>query len=190
MDNVVLKTERLVLRPYSSTADAPFIRTLERRREVKQFIGGLSAPVSTARLSITGRTEETSTVFIIHCERRKIGIVGLVRCDVEDGQDVQIVCALRKSAEGSGFAREACERVLEWAFVGKSLPRVLGLVHKDNTRSAKLVRSLGMEELRPRPYSDETVFVAHQSKQTQYQRREGPGCGATEPNTTNVKPTG
>lgn len=160
VDMIVLRTERLILLPLNAAADATLLQELEQQKRVGRFIGRLSAGPRTGQT-----TNHLGTLLlVIHSENRKIGIVGFVRCDALEGKDVQILCALRESEEGKGYAKEACDKAFEWAFLAKPWPRVLGLVHRDNSRSAKLVRSLGMEELCPRPYFDETIFVRQPSK--------------------------
>jgi len=54
------------------------------------------------------------SLFTILNEGASIGIVGVVRSGALEGQDSELLCALKTSAEGSGFATEACEAVIAW----------------------------------------------------------------------------
>ncbi len=55
---------------------------------------------------------------------------------------------LRRQAWGEGYATEAAEACVEWAFSAFKLPYVTAMINRDNRRSLRVAERLGMSWLR------------------------------------------
>jgi hypothetical protein len=149
--NLTIGTERLQLRPLGDS-DFPILQELSNRPAVREFLGSVAnaAPVG------------AEVLLGIEERQHLIGVVGVFQSNALDGKDVELTCVLLEDFvifEGSGFATEACQGVVEWARDRKPRPRILGCVHDHNARSQKLVRKLGMKVLGKRPSGTETVYT-------------------------------
>jgi RimJ/RimL family protein N-acetyltransferase len=141
-----LTTPRLVLRATDDT-DAALVARLEQIPAVHRFIGQL------------GIASPDTVLLTVLSANTRIGQVGLVRSLAFDGSDYEFFCALLPEAEGCGFATEACQCLIDWAFTTKPLHRVLACVDETNIPSMGLVHRLKMTPLGPRPFRNETVYA-------------------------------
>ena len=57
--------------------------------------------------------------------------------------EVDLACVLDEQYWDSGFEREACEAMIEYAFRKMKLARIANHVHADDTKSVSLLESLG-----------------------------------------------
>ena len=148
-----LETARLALRPLS-LADAGDMWQLDQDPLVREFLGGQTTPERSReslvrelqRFSRTGR----GLLAMFACGSQFIGYCGFVDSQVDDGSDVELVCAARPATRRKGFAAEAANRVLRWGLDDLGLQRVLGRVASENTASAQLVKRLHMTLWRER----------------------------------------
>ncbi len=61
---------------------------------------------------------------------------------------------------GQGYAGEACRALIEYAFGGLRLRRIVTVTHKDNSKSMALLRRLGMNIVAaPRAWRDDVLGV-------------------------------
>ncbi len=65
---------------------------------------------------------------------------------IPDG-DIEIGYVLKKSAWGCGFATEACQRLLQFAFEETPLTSVMAVVEPDNIASIGVLKKSGMREI-------------------------------------------
>jgi len=72
-----------------------------------------------------------------------VGFSGLRRCPQREGE-VELICGLDPNYWGKGFAFEASERVLRFAFEELRLLRVVGSTDAPNEMSQQLIERLGM----------------------------------------------
>jgi ribosomal-protein-alanine N-acetyltransferase len=56
---------------------------------------------------------------------------------------VELGCALEKTYWGKGYATEACQPMIEYAFRELKLKRLVNHVDSDNTRAINLMKRLG-----------------------------------------------
>ena len=152
----VLKTRRLVLRPLE-TRDAEAIADLGGRDfEVVRWLTSASWPY------VEGEAEEfvgkivgtdpfqTEAVFVVTLGGVFIGAVAIqAPGDLTELPDLPTVGYwLGRAFQGHGYASEAVEAVLAWAFQAYEAQAIAARAFEDNTRSRALLRKMGF-----RPYS-------------------------------------
>ena len=146
----VLETKRLVLR-HIEPNDAAFIHELMNEPPWIEFIGDRGIhTLADARAFIRDRFmssyEEHGFGFYLtelREDQTPLGICGLIKRDTLD--DVDLGFALCERYWGRGYAREAAEAVIDFARETVGLGRLAAVANPDNTRSARLLESLGME---------------------------------------------
>lgn len=145
----MIESERLILRPWRDEDADEFVR-VTNTEAVMAHLGGVTDPAELARSC--GRSQalqaERGHCFWI-VERRadgallgfcglKIGNVGTI-----DGE-VEIGWRLREDAWGQGYAREAAEASLAWAWANLAVDRVVAITVPANKGSWGLMKRLGM----------------------------------------------
>jgi RimJ/RimL family protein N-acetyltransferase len=153
MTAIVCETPRLALRALCD-ADAAFILRLVNDPEWLRFIGDRNVhDLRDARRYINDgpvamRKRHGFALDVV--ERKEdgaaMGLCGLIKRETLD--DVDIGFAFLPEFRRHGFAREACDAVLERAAREFALPRVAAITSPLNLRSMKLLHALGFEFIR------------------------------------------
>ena len=148
----MIETERLILRDWREADAEPFIRHLNTPA-VMRWLGGVrteEAQKWTVRDRFMLWQEERGFTFWV-AERKSdgelLGFCGLKIAD-DPGSPVEgaleIGWRLREDAWGQGYAREAAEASLDYAFETLAADRVVALTVEENEASWGLMRRLGM----------------------------------------------
>lgn len=145
----MIETERLVLRPWKEDDVAEFVR-VTNTPSVMEYLGGVRKPeeIEAAFLRVRASQAENGFCFWI-VERASDGAL-LGFCGLKVGNiatitgEIEIGWRLRADAWGQGFAREAAEASLDWAWQNLSCSRVVAITAAANTRSWGLMERLGM----------------------------------------------
>lgn len=147
----MIETERLILRPWRDEDRDPFFEIC-RDPEVMAHLG----PPARTRADTDPGVDRSMSLQAErgHCfwpiERKSdgvfLGFCGLKicteRCPVEG--EIEIGWRLRRDAWGIGYAREAAEASLAWAWAHLDAPRIIAMTVMANTRSWRLMERLGM----------------------------------------------
>lgn len=152
----VLKTERFLLRPLRDV-EPECLRKLQEDSNVRNYIGDILNPSPEHSIALFG---------IANSAGEFIGIVGILRSQALEGNDVEIECAILSKYQNQCVATEVCSEVIKWGFREYQWPRIIACVAEDNEPSRKLIQRLGMSELEQRPLSSETVYVIENEKAT------------------------
>ena len=152
----VLTTARLRLRP-RTLDDLPFLVELNADPRVMRYIGDgstLDAASVEARFRANLRDREINLVrepwddFLL-IERKsdgaKLGMAGIVRCEIDGARDVEIGWWLTPSAWGSGYATEAALAVRDYAFGEVGLSSLSVVLQPENVKSAAVAQRIGGE---------------------------------------------
>ena len=123
---------------------------LEGAAGVGEFIGGLPMPTQEHTADLV--------MFVISEDQTPIGLGGFVRSGALEGVDYELVCSILPTARCRGFASEACQAFLAWAWTARAWPRVLACVNRANEGGLALARQLGFTDVGPR-LSDANVLV-------------------------------
>lgn len=70
--------------------------------------------------------------------------------------DIEVAYRFLKKYWGKGYATEAAQGLIEWAFKEKSLPKLVALVHPNNKRSIRVLEKVGMH------YMGDIDYRSHQ----------------------------
>ncbi len=144
----VLKTERLLLRPFTPE-DAEFILRLLNEPAFLRYIGdkGVRTPDQAASYLLDGpiRSYDRHGHGLMRVEVREtglpIGMCGLLRRQPD--QDPDLGYAFLREYWGQGYAKDAAMAILDSGIRVLDFPRILALVAPDNARSIQLLQELG-----------------------------------------------
>jgi RimJ/RimL family protein N-acetyltransferase len=147
-----LETERLILRPWRAEDRAPFA-AINREPDVVRYLNPMTDEQCYAMLDrIDQQFHEHGWGFwaLEHKQTGQlIGMCGLNQVGWEAffTPAVEIGWRLSTAWQGAGYAREAAEKALDFAFNTLSLDRVVAFTVPANTNSWGLMRRLGMEQI-------------------------------------------
>ncbi len=147
---LVLETERLLLRPFTTDDDASFILTLLNEPSFLQYIGDKKV-----------RNLEDARQYLLNgpIASYKRNSFGLLCVELKDSQTSIGMCGLLKREElpepdigfaflpdfwNKGYAFEAAAAVMKDARERLKLNRILAIVNPDNYASMKLLERLGL----------------------------------------------
>lgn len=175
-----LRTKRLVLKPLENR-DWTFILSLFSLPVVHRFEQGPLPTQQKIREQFDNVLKRSTLLpndgsiwFIAHTqEYLPIGQIKLT-CNWPEVQEWEIGYAFLPEFWGKGYAGEACETVLHWAFSDLHVHKVIAIINAENKRSVALARRIGMiEEGHMREariiqgqYYDEKVFSMLESDLT------------------------
>ena len=140
------------LRPLDASHDE-LLRSLEEQEDVWEFIGTLPFPPAGSGHHL----------FAVVADGVAVGIAGLVRSRALEGEDFELLCAIRAEAQLHGFAQRACKLALAWAFDTAKLERVIACIDNDNEAARSIALKLGMKQLAPSP-PNRTVYVTYRDE--------------------------
>lgn len=147
-----LRTARLILRSWREEDVEPFIRHTNTPA-VMRWLGGVREPADLRTMLLgTFPTWERERGFTFWAVERCTDAALLGFCGLKIGDDVgspveglhEVGWRLREDAWGHGFAREAAEASLDYAFAHAGAERVVALTVAGNAPSWGLMRRLGM----------------------------------------------
>lgn len=152
---LVLETERLLLRPFT-TDDAPFVLTLLNEPSFLRFIGDKNVRTldDARQYLLTGpiasyeRNDFGLLLIELKASPTPIGMCGLLKREELPAPDVGF--AFLPDYWGRGFAFEAAAAVMKDARERLKLDQILAIVNPDNDASIKLLERLGLGFVRLR----------------------------------------
>ncbi|HEY1612857.1 MAG TPA: GNAT family N-acetyltransferase [Rhizomicrobium sp.] len=145
----MIETERLILRPWTQADVAEFAR-VTNTPAVRKHLGGVQTQAEIqAGFDRVGACQAKNGFSFWIVERRSdgalLGFCGLkVGTEASIAGEIEIGWRLREDAWGQGYAREAAQASLAWAWENLSCNRVVAVTIKENTPSWGLMERLGM----------------------------------------------
>jgi RimJ/RimL family protein N-acetyltransferase len=144
----VIHTKRLILRGWREADLRPYF-AMGQDREVMRYIGPLATrgDVRSTHDRMNGRLARHGHCFWAverKIDGRFLGFCGLVRGTPPIGGEVEIGWRLARHAWGQGYAREAAEASLSWAWRNLDRASIAGVTVAANVRSRALMERLGM----------------------------------------------
>jgi len=148
---LIAETERLRLRTWNLADRAEYARHLNTEA-VTRHVGGLQTDEEMAAAfdRIDGYQRDFGHTFWA-VERKSdgafLGFCGLKRANIPGAEvhdKVEIGWRLREDAWGQGFAKEAAEAALDWAWANLDAPRIVSFTIPANEASWGLMERLGM----------------------------------------------
>lgn len=149
--DMTLKTERLVLRPFEPS-DLPAVLSYYSRPEVQRYLEWKARDETEARSAFDQmlkqvrlmRPGDTLTLAVVReIDGKVLGQVSLRWTDATAGQG-EIRFAFNPEYRRQGFAAEAVQAVITFAFDELRLHRVFARCAGSNEASARLLKGLGM----------------------------------------------
>jgi [ribosomal protein S5]-alanine N-acetyltransferase len=149
LERAVVETTRLVLRPFMLD-DAAFIVELLNSPGWQRWIGDRKvhtiddAQIYLRNGPIKQQAEYGYALWAVdrRADGTTVGMCGLVRR--EGLPDADIGYALLPQHERQGYAREAAQATLDFAFRTADLARVLAITDPANAASSRLLESIGL----------------------------------------------
>ncbi|MFE1828349.1 GNAT family N-acetyltransferase [Streptomyces yangpuensis] len=146
----VLRTERLLLDPYTPEDEEAFVALFQDAR-VSRWMG--DGPTTEAEdRALFGRVfskvyaENLFDVWAVRRDGRLVGHAEIKRTDEVDGHE--IIYALAPGAWGSGLGTEIAEAVVAYGFDELGLTEVHATVAAPNTASLALLTRIGFAHVR------------------------------------------
>ncbi len=158
---MIIETERLRLRDWDDADIVPFARHTNVE-PVMHWLGGVRTDADMIELiGRLGRWQQERGFTFWAVERKADDeLLGFCGLKIADGAgspvegDYEIGWRLREDAWGQGYAREAAEATLDFAFAKLAAPHVVALTFPQNMASWGLMVRLGMERREDLDYDD------------------------------------
>ncbi len=147
----VLRTERLILRPFRED-DLELLTSIQTDPDVLKYLGvGPGVVVQRSPAEIwTGMAVALGQwalkghgVWAVEdaATGKLIGRTGVL--DLPGWPEPELVWQMARSAWGKGLATEAARAARDWAFTNRGWPRLVSFIKEENTPSARLAERLG-----------------------------------------------
>lgn len=140
---VYLSNDRLTLRTVEPE-DSGFIRSHWNDPDLRHWFAK-SDPIDGERLADFLDADSTAVHFLPCRDGDPVGFVWLFRIDDVAGRG-EIGYWIRPEEQGNGYATEAAELGLRYAFDERGLHKVMARVFEGNTPSRRVLEKLGFEE--------------------------------------------
>jgi RimJ/RimL family protein N-acetyltransferase len=147
----MIETERLIIRRWRRSDRDAYLSTCNTEAVTAHLGGPASVEDIDAALARIATCQEEHGFSFWAVERRRdsalLGYCGLKITDLPGTPvhgDVEIGWRLREDAWGQGYAREAAEAVLAWAWANLDCSRVVCFTIPANEPSWRLMERLGM----------------------------------------------
>ena len=151
-----LKTDRLVLRPFSEADGSEFF-AIQSDPEIQKFLHGTSDEQESLDhlhefIEALRRDGHGLLALTLVETDELIGYGGFLRSDVGSGEELQVLVGVLPNWRKQGFAAEALAALLRWAHIDLSQRRVLAVARADNKASLSLLSKAGATLVGERPY--------------------------------------
>jgi len=166
----MIETPRLILRPWRDTDRAPFAVISQDMRVMTWLVRALDRAESDAWIALMAGHQARLGHCLWAMEHRDDGaLIGV--CGLKPGADgtpisasVEIGWRLRADDWGRGYAREAAQASLSWAWHNLPIDHVHAITAAANIRSRHLMEKLGMERCPNMDFDHPIVPEGHELK--------------------------
>lgn len=150
----LLHTDRLILRPFTPADSAAAYDVLETHPDVWRYDPGFARTRQQRaelilKYSLTNDDQGCGTLAVTLPTGQLIGYVGLQFYVLPRAPlatpEVELYYKLGRDFWNHGYATEACQRLIRFAFDQMHLQRIVTIIRSDNAPSIKLVERLGMQ---------------------------------------------
>src|SRR5437667_1333672 len=144
----VLETARLTLRPFGKE-DLDLLAELMANPDFMRFSLGPKTHRQTAAFleTVIGWYRAglpSPFAVVIRSDGVLVGYCGFLHQEVDGEKEIEIGYRLHPDYWNRGIATEAARKVRDHAFSDLELPRVISLIHYDNTSSRRGAEKIGM----------------------------------------------
>lgn len=148
---VTLRTERLVLRPFT-LSDAPDVQHLAGEYDIASttsiphpYPDGVADEWIRSHRKNLQEAKAVNLAIIKHDDNALIGSIGLLNIKLR-GQQAELGCWIGKPYWKAGFATEATRAVIRYGFETLGLNRISGCHMTRNPASGRIFEKLGMKK--------------------------------------------
>jgi RimJ/RimL family protein N-acetyltransferase len=149
-DQLLLRTERLLLRPWTtSPGDLARLTDIYQREEITRWVGGTpSVPPDelVARWAAVSALDDRYGCWAIECPDSEIAGTVLFKPLPNGVGEVEVGWHLHPDSWGHGYATEAGRAVIERGFAA-GVPEVYAVVRPGNRASMAVCARLGMQPI-------------------------------------------
>ncbi len=145
-------------------SDLPLVARLYSEPQVRSFLGGpLSSQLAMRRAAEVTQSEQTWAVRSTSGNPSLLGVVAL-DCH-HDLEDIEVSYLFLPEHWGRGYATEAVQQVLAYAFGTMGFRRVVAETQAANAASVRLLERLGFRQLRQvvRFGAEQRIYLAEPS---------------------------
>ncbi|MEP2236295.1 MAG: GNAT family N-acetyltransferase [Alteripontixanthobacter sp.] len=159
-----LETERLVLRDWRGEEDVDDFHRLGSDERVMATLGPLMTRQGSAALvaDLQARSLDFGHTFWAlerKSDSRVIGFCGLVRGHIAPiAGELEIGWRLAHDCWGKGYASEAAQAAIGWAFANRPGEAVIAITSQNNMRSRALMERLGMHHISSRDFEHPSLM--------------------------------
>jgi RimJ/RimL family protein N-acetyltransferase len=162
----MIETSRLSMRVWREEDVAELLRVTNTPRVMEHFGGVQPAETFDAAYARMRQSLADDGFCFWILERRQdgaiLGICGLKRGTVEPIMDeIEIGWRLREDCWGQGYAREAAEASLAWAWANLACAKIFAITVPGNARSWGLMERLGMRRRRDLDFAHPNFAADH-----------------------------
>jgi RimJ/RimL family protein N-acetyltransferase len=150
MTDFRIETARLVLRPWRD-ADLDPLHALCSDPLVMRYLGPLQSRDVVAKVLAEQQSYQAEHGYSFWPIQRREDALFLGFCGLKPGEEgtpiegeVEIGWRLRSDCWGAGYAREAAEAGIAWAWANLAAPQIVAITNIENERSWGLMERLGM----------------------------------------------
>ncbi len=147
---LILETERLLLRHFIPD-DLESLFALYRNPEVRRYFPEGTLTIEETREELewhqNGHPQhpELGLWATIHKESGQfIGRCGLLPWQIDGVDEIEIAYLIDKACWGLGYATEAAQGILDYAYATLGLSRLVCLIDEENTPSIRVAEKIGM----------------------------------------------
>ncbi|WP_282610415.1 GNAT family N-acetyltransferase [Pelagibius sp. Alg239-R121] len=149
-DGQIIETERLILEPFSPS-HAETLNAMNADPEIMRYIGGRSVETleetkaAIARVDARWKNLGYSWWAILHRKEKEIiGAACVQNLANNEGAPLEIGWRLKSEFQGQGFATEAGQAAIDFAFEHLGVDYLVAVAHPDNKASHRVMERLGM----------------------------------------------
>lgn len=149
----MIETERLIIRPWRDDDRAPFA-AMGRDQDVRRFLGPLQSRADSDALIDRLIAMQAQFGYCIWAVERRADAAFLGFCGLGPGPagtplhgGIEIGWRLARAYWGQGYAREAAQACLDWAWATLPVGAILSMTVPANTASWGLMERLGMKRV-------------------------------------------
>src|SRR6266704_6765844 len=144
----ILETPRLILRPFDEK-DVDQMSELMANPDFMRFSLGPKTHAQTAAFleTVIGLYRAglpSPFAVVIRSDGVLVGYCGFLHQEVDGEKEIEIGYRLHPDYWNKGIATEGARAVRDHAFRDLKLPRVISLIHYDNTPSRRVAEKIGM----------------------------------------------
>ena len=147
MINIILETERIILRTFTLQDLASLHELHSHANVMKYLIGGTRAKLSDTEMDLQKYLEHQEKyrfgkwAMIHKLSGEFMGRAGLVT--IPDSKEIDLGYALHKKFWGQGYATEIAQALVEYANINLKGHTLVGLVKEGNQASVNILQKIG-----------------------------------------------